>query len=60
MKKIPLILLYVTEELKLKRKKEMKKDNASRIKAMVDEVKSMFHKSILCMPLRLVYSYALG
>ena len=34
----PLMVLYVAEELRLKRKKELKKDNASKLKAMVDEV----------------------
>lgn len=32
------MILHIAEELKLKRKKELKRDNASKIKAMVDEV----------------------
>ncbi|RRT70454.1 hypothetical protein BHE74_00038103 [Ensete ventricosum] len=39
-KEDPLMVLYVAEELRLKRKKELKKDNASKLKAMVDEVSS--------------------
>jgi hypothetical protein len=31
-------LAFISEELRAKRKKELKKDNASRIKATVDEV----------------------
>lgn len=36
------MVLHFAEELKLKRKKELKKDNASKIKALVDEVSNVF------------------